>query len=209
MTIGMTGVRFSYRSRRFALEVESLRFDPGLTLLLGDNGAGKSTLLRLAAGVERPDAGSVTIGGFDLWTAEIEARALLAYVPDEPDLVPYASVREILLLVARLRGQAASAVDSALDAAGLSAIERRSPRELSLGQQRRVALAAARIATPPVLLLDDPLEALDDGTRTRTLSWIGDAVESGGTVVVSTHELPPFSRWETARVRLAGGRPVA
>jgi len=47
------------------------------------------------------------------------------------------------------------------------------------------------------------------GPVETALSWIGDAVESGGTVVVSTHELPPFSRWETARVRLAGGRPVA
>jgi ABC-2 type transport system ATP-binding protein len=97
------------------LDVPALRFAPGLTLLLGENGAGKSTLLRVAAGVERPDAGTVTIGGHDLWVEEVEARSLLAYVPDEPDLVPYATVREILLLVARLRRKPDGDADRALE----------------------------------------------------------------------------------------------
>jgi len=208
MTIEMSGVKFAYRPKAFALDVPALRFAPGLTLLLGENGAGKSTLLRVAAGVERPDAGTVTIGGHDLWVEEVEARSLLAYVPDEPDLVPYATVREILLLVARLRRKPDGDADRALEAAGLSNYARRSPRDLSLGQQRRVALAAATIGEPRVLLLDDPLEALDDAMRGRVLAWIGGRVESGATVVVSTHEIPAFARWETARVRLEAGRLV-
>jgi ABC-2 type transport system ATP-binding protein len=206
--VTMSAVRFAYRSRAFSLDVPALRFEPGLTLLVGDNGAGKSTLLRIAAGVQRPDAGTVTIDGHDLWLAEVETRSLLAYVPDEPDLVPYASVREILLLVARLRHEPDASAERALDEAGLRAFTRSSPHALSLGQQRRIALAAARIGAPPVLLLDDPLEALDDATRAGVLGWVGAALTGGATVVVSTHELAPFAPWETARVRLASGHLV-
>ena len=202
----MSGVRFAYRPKGFVLDIPALRFEPGLTLLLGENGAGKSTLLRVAAGVERPDTGTVTIGGHDLWVEEVAARSLLAYVPDDPDLVPYATVGEILLLVARLRAKPDQDADRALDEVGLSKYARRSPRDLSLGQQRRVALAAATIGEPRVLLLDDPLEALDDAMRSRALAWIGARVEAGATVVVSTHEIPAFAPWETARVRLAAGR---
>ena len=209
VTLAMSGVRFTYGSRGFSLEVAALSFEPGLTLLVGENGAGKSTLLRIAAGIERPDAGTVTVGGRDLWSDEIAARSLLAYVPDEPDLVPYASVHEILLLVARLRGEPETSVARALDDVGLAALALRSPRELSLGQQRRVAIAAARLGRPGVLLLDDPLEALDDAMRGQVLGWAGAAVEAGATVVVSTHEIPAFARWETARVRLEAGRPVS
>jgi ABC-type sulfate/molybdate transport systems ATPase subunit len=59
------------------------------------------------------------------------------------------------------------------------------------------------------VLLDDPLEALDEAMRGRVLAWIGASVEGGATVVVSTHEITAFARWETARVRLEAGRPVA
>ncbi len=82
-----------------------LEITPGLTLRLGPNGCGKSTLRKLTAGSERPDSGRIEIDGHDLWSDEVAARRGLAYVPEQPDLTPYATVREILALVCRLRGE--------------------------------------------------------------------------------------------------------
>src|SRR5262245_49824709 len=83
LTLAFRGVRFAYVPGTIVLDVPSLDVGPGLTLLTGPNGAGKTTLLRLAAGVERPDAGSVAVGGFDLWRDEVEARRPLGYVPEQ------------------------------------------------------------------------------------------------------------------------------
>ena len=103
--IELRGVSFSYRREVPVLWQVDLVLPSGLTLLLGPNGAGKSTLLRLVAGVERPDAGSVLIDGHDLWQEEIAARQRLAYIPEHPELSPYATLREVVSLVARLRGE--------------------------------------------------------------------------------------------------------
>mgnify|MGYP003694675093 CR=1 FL=1 len=103
LRISFRGVRFAYQAGVTVLDVPELEIGPGLTLLRGANGAGKTTLLRLAAGVERPDAGTIAIDGRDLWVEEARARKPIAYVPEQPDLTPYATIAEILSLVARLR----------------------------------------------------------------------------------------------------------
>lgn len=177
----------------------------GLTMVLGPNGAGKSTLLRLLAGVEAPDAGRVSIYGLDLWIEEAEARSELAYVPESPDVTPFAAVRDVLGLVAGLRRQGPEAVGAALEALGLGAVAGRSVRELSKGQRHRVLLAAARIGTPGLLLLDEPLDGLDRRARVQTLEWLGRHLESGRDAVVVTHDVEPYLRWEPSAVRLGPG----
>lgn len=184
---------FSYRDGEPVIGGVDLEIGPGLTLLLGRNGCGKSTLLKLAAGIERPDRGRVEIDGRDLWTDEAAARRTLAYVPEQPDLTPYATVREILLLVARLRGEPRSTVDAALAFVGLDNLAHRSVRELSMGQRRRAVLAAARIGQPRHVLLDEPLEAMDRGAREDILAWIDGLLAAGATVVVVSHDLVPFA----------------
>jgi ABC-type multidrug transport system ATPase subunit len=171
----------------------SVEISAGLTLLLGPNGCGKSTLLKIAAGVERPDAGNVEVDGRDLWIDEAAARRTLAYVPEQPDLTPYATVREILGLVCRLRGEPRQAAEQALALVGLDRLAHRSVRELSMGQRRRAVLAAARIGTPAHLLLDEPLEAMDRGAREDILAWIRERLAAGATVVVVSHDIEPFA----------------
>jgi ABC-type multidrug transport system ATPase subunit len=205
LTISLRGVDFAYTPGTPVLHVPSLDVGPGLTLLLGANGAGKTTLMRLAAGVERPDTGTVTIGGHDLWSDEIGARRELAYVPEQPDLTPYAAVIEVLTLVARLRGEPATEIERALTEAGLAGLGRRTIRELSQGQRRRAVFAAATIGTPRVLLLDEPLAALDAEMRARLLDWIDAALARSATVLISTHDTASFVGRAAKTIRVVNG----
>jgi len=190
--IRLRGVRFAYCQGANVLEGADLDLDGGITLLLGPNGSGKSTLMKIMAGIERPDEGYAQIQGHDLWRDEVAARRDLAYISEQPDLTPYATIGDIVHLVSRLRGEPWSRGKEALERAGLAALERRSVRELSMGQRRRAVLAAAWVDSPRVVLLDEPLEAMDRVMRRNMLSWIDGLVAAGAAIVVATHEVEPF-----------------
>ncbi len=185
-------VTFAYDPARPLFSSLDLEIGAGLTLILGPNGAGKSSLLKLAAGVEPPDQGRVWIDGRDLWREEAAARKSLAYVSEFPDLTPFATIRDILVLVSRLRGEPASAAVEAARAFGLADAAGRSVRELSLGQKRRAVFAAAFIGRPAHLLLDEPLEAMDRDIRERILEGIGKRLDEGACVAVVSHDIEPF-----------------
>ncbi len=203
--IRLRGVSFSYDGREPVLRGADLDIPAGLTLLVGPNGCGKSTLLKVAAGVERPEAGSVQIGGHDLWEDEVAARRGLAYVPEQPDVTPYATLSEILRLVCRLRGEPASGGGAALKRVGLSGHSGRSVRELSMGQRRRVLLAAAMVGAPRTLLLDEPLEAMDRAMREEILLWLEGHRAAGAALVVVTHDIEPFITTASRAVSLRDG----
>ena len=205
--IRLRGVRFSYDGRSPVLAGADLQIGPGLTLILGPNGCGKSTLLKIVAGVERPDAGTVEIEGRDLWKDEVAARGPLAYVPEQPDLTPYATLDEVLHLVCRLRGEAPARSGEALAGVGIESIADRSIRELSMGQRRRAVLAAAMIGSPRVILLDEPLEAMDRSIRSTILEWIDRHRAGGSCVVIVTHEIEAFASAATRAVAVRDGRP--
>jgi len=200
-------VRFGYDRSIPVVATGRLEIGSGLTLLLGPNGSGKSTLLRLAAGVEHPDAGTITVGGIDLWKDEAAARRPIAYVPEQPELTPFASVLEVLRLVARLREERLDAAERALERAGLQALRARSIREMSMGQRRRAILAAAWIGSPRVVLLDEPLEGMDRDTQDAILAWVRDLDTKGATVVVATHDLDPFVQVARGAIGFRGSEP--
>ena len=185
-------ISFAYDLDRPLFRSLDLEISAGLTLVLGPNGAGKSTLLKLAAGVEPPDRGRVWIDEHDLWREETAARKSLAYVSEHPDLTPFATIKDILVLVSRLRGEPAAAADEAVRAFGLGDVAGRSVRELSQGQKRRAVFAAAFIGRPSHLLLDEPLEAMDRDIRERILEWIGKRLDEGACVAVVSHDIDPF-----------------
>ena len=140
--IRLRHVQFSYRKGERILDDLSLEIGPGLALLIGPNGSGKSTLLKILAGIERPDAGTAEIEGFDLWKNEVDGRRNLVYVSEHPDLTPYATIRDVLSLVCRLRSEPLAAGNNALERAGLTRVADRSIRDVSMGQRRRAVLAA-------------------------------------------------------------------
>ncbi len=190
--IRLRQVHFWYREGEPVLRGADLELQAGLTLLLGPNGCGKSTLLKILAGVEKPDQGTAELEGHNLWGEEVESRRGLAYVPEQPDLTPYATIGDVIGLVCRLRGTRREKGREVLERVGLGRMAQRSIRELSMGQRRRAVLAAAWIAHPRIILLDEPLEAMDRAMREEILAWIDDALAYGASMVIATHEIEPF-----------------
>ena len=158
----------------FRLEVE-IEVERGSTLVVvGESGAGKTTLLRMLAGLEHPDAGRIELGDqlcFDGTTsAAVPAwRRSVGYVGQDYALFPHLSEFENVAFGLRsqgLRGRWVRArVGEMLERLGLADLAPRRPRELSGGQQQRVAVARALVVEPALLLLDEPLSALDLQTR--------------------------------------------
>jgi molybdate transport system ATP-binding protein len=136
-----------------------------VTVLFGPSGAGKTTLLRLIAGLERPDSGSILFRGREWFGAAClapqERRA--GFLFQDYALFPHLTVGENVAYGSRDREKTARIMESF----GLNAFSRRLPRAISGGQQQRVALARALAADPALLLLDEPLSALDAASRAR------------------------------------------
>ncbi|MEZ4649361.1 MAG: ABC transporter ATP-binding protein [Candidatus Eisenbacteria bacterium] len=193
---------------RIDLTVPSLDLDPGLTLLLGPNGSGKSTMLKLVAGIEPPATGIVSIDGMDLWAREREARLGIAYIPEQPDLSPYAAVGEVVRLVCSLRNVPWSAGQEMLERVGLGGLEHRTVRELSQGQKRRALFASAFLGEATTLVLDEPLVSLDLDMREMFLAWLRERLDAGACALLSTHELEPFANAVNSVVSVKGGQVV-
>ena len=182
----------------FALDI-ALEATDGETLgLLGPNGSGKSTTLRCLAGLERPSQGMVEISGtvVEDTTRAIhtspEARSI-GYVFQDYLLFPHMSVLDNVAFGPRSRGEsrreAAASARDWLERLDIADLADRKPRELSGGQQQRVALARALVTEPDLLLLDEPLAALDAGTRSAVRSLLRQYLaDFTGAVVLVTHD---------------------
>lgn len=171
----MSEVTVGGLSKRFgavvALDDVSLDVQSGeLVALLGPSGCGKTTLLRCIAGLEQPDAGSVAIGGADV-TAHPARKRPIGMVFQSYALFPNMTIRDNIGFPLKVRGQAkpaiAERVDFLIELVGLTEQADRYPNQVSGGQQQRGALARALAPDPDVLLLDEPLSALDALVRTR------------------------------------------
>jgi putative spermidine/putrescine transport system ATP-binding protein len=143
--------------------------------LLGPSGSGKTTILRMTAGFLDPTAGRIVIGGSDITRLPPERRQI-GVVFQNYALFPHLDVSENIAFGLRARKIAAAdiarKVGGVLERTGLSGYEKRRPRELSGGEQQRVAIARALVIEPAVLLLDEPLGALDRLLREQMQYWI-------------------------------------
>jgi iron(III) transport system ATP-binding protein len=161
------------------------------TTVLGPSGSGKTTLLRVLAGLERPDSGTVTIGGQvvdDEHTHVAVERRRIGYVSQEGSLFPHLSVEANVGFGLRRR-ERRQVVGDLLDAVGLAGLARRYPHQLSGGQQQRVALARALAIEPQVVLLDEPFASLDASLRASVRSDVRTVLRCAGTTTVMvTHD---------------------
>ena len=185
--------------RRGALEIDvDLPVADGEVLaVLGPNGAGKSTLLRVVAGLLRPDGGRVVVDGREVWDGDgghlPPHRRSIGMVFQDHLLFPHLSVTENVAFGPRTRGTpraaARAAAEGWLERVGLAGLGERRPGELSGGQAQRAALARALVGDPRVLLLDEPLSALDARTRLTVRAELGRHLAAyAGSAVLVTHD---------------------
>ncbi|HEX7663273.1 MAG TPA: ATP-binding cassette domain-containing protein [Polyangiaceae bacterium] len=194
--VALDAVEKSFGDRR-VLAPTTLAVDAGKRLaLIGPSGCGKSTLLKMILGLVVPDAGTVHVGG-ERVTHE-SARALrrrIGYVIQDGGLFPHLTARENVTLVARLDGKSAKELEPRVtelaDLVGLSAAHLgRRPRALSGGERQRVGLMRALLLDPDVLLLDEPLGALDPIVRAKLQEDLKSVFTTlGKCVVFVTHDL--------------------
>ncbi len=168
--VSLSGISKHYGAVR-ALDDVSLEVAPGeLIALLGPSGCGKTTLLRSVAGLEKPDSGRVVIGGRDV-TQDPARKRPIGMVFQSYVLFPNMTIRDNVGFPLRMRGASSDAVrkraDELLALVGLSEQADRYPHQVSGGQQQRGALARALAPEPEMLLLDEPLSALDARVRVR------------------------------------------
>ena len=170
----------------------SFAVQPGEVVgLVGPNGAGKTTTLRCLVGIIRPTAGSVRIAGHDLLHDPLDAKAELAFIPDEPHLFPHLTVAEHLQFAGRIYGIADAPERGAALLEELDLTDRRDalPDELSRGMKQKLAIACGLIHRPRALLLDEPLTGLDPGAIRRMKHTIRERAERGAAVILSSHLL--------------------
>ena len=157
--------------------------------LLGPNGAGKTTLLKILTGQLRATTGEATVLGLDVQSEPLEVKRRIGIVPEQESPPSFLTIRETLELVAEVRELENPDIDHWFEFLELKELEGRLCRNLSRGQRQKVMLAAAFLARPPLLFLDEPLINLDPMMQSRLRQWLSDYVTDGGTVFMNTHLL--------------------
>jgi ABC-2 type transport system ATP-binding protein len=194
--IAATGVAKRF-GKREALRGVSFEAAPGeVVAVIGPNGAGKTTLLSILAGLQSPDAGTVS-----------RPPGEVGWVPQSPAVYSKLSVAENLRLFARLEkvDDPDAAVDRMLDQTGLRDRAGDELGTLSGGNRQRVNIAVGLLADPPVLLLDEPSSSLDPRQRERLWEFVGTLAARGTAVVFSTHDVGEAERYAARLLVLADG----
>lgn len=195
-----------------AVDSLSFRVGPGEVMgLVGPNGAGKTSTLRCIAGIIPATSGTIRLGGVDLAADPVAAKRTMAFIPDEPRLFEYLTVRQHLAFVARLYGVAdwearATPLLAELDMAGKDDLL---PAELSRGMKQKLAIACGLLHGPRAVILDEPLTGLDPRGMRRMKDTMRALAAQGAAIILSSHLLNLVEEVCTSLLILKGGRAMA
>jgi ABC-2 type transport system ATP-binding protein len=184
-----------------------------LYALLGPNGAGKTTTLRMVAGLLPPDGGTIEVFGVDARRRPIEAKRMMAWLPDEPTLYDKLDPLEYLEFVAGLWGveprRAQQIANQLLETLGLWEHRRERCEGFSRGMKQKVALAGALVHEPKLLMLDEPLTGLDAAIARQVKDLLATRVREGATIILTTHILEVAERLADRVGIIQRGRLIA
>ena len=187
MQIEVQGLTKRYGSLQAVKDI-GFTLNPGdFVGFIGGNGAGKSTTIKMLTGQLIPSSGSIRIGGEDCVANPQLARERIGYVPEFPELYTYLTGREMLEFVCSVREQ--SDFEWGLEIAGLGQDIDRLIREYSQGMRRKIAIACAMVARPPILILDEALNGLDPSSVKRITKLLEAERDKGTIIMLSTHVL--------------------
>ncbi len=205
-------VRLRLPRPAFTLDVSLSLPASGITVLFGASGSGKTTLLRCVAGLERAQLGLVQIGN-EVWQDDASGiflptwRRSLGYVFQEASLFEHLPVRANLQFGLKRTRAPAAALDAAIELLGISPLLARMPAQLSGGERQRVAIARALATQPRLLLLDEPLAALDAERKLEILPWLERLRDELQTpMLYVTHSADELARLADHLVVLTQGR---
>lgn len=160
---------------------------------LGPNGAGKTTTLRMIAGIMRPTAGRIWLGGIDLLADPMRAKAMLGFIPDRPFVYEKLTGQEFLHFVAGLYGQDGDAVErrtsELLEVFELDNWKHELIESYSHGMRQKLIISSALIHRPECIVVDEPMVGLDPRAARLLKDIFRRFVERGGTVLMSTHTM--------------------
>lgn len=181
--------------------------------IVGPNGAGKTTTLSMVTGLLRPDAGTVVVHGNDVWADPVAAKRSLGVLPDRLRLFDRLTGAQLLYYSGILRGLDKTSVRTRtadLSAAfGLEDALDRLVSDYSAGMTKKLALAAAMIHSPRLLILDEPFESVDPVSAANVIEILQKYVASGGTVVISSHTMNLIERVCDSVAVIVGGAVLA
>ena len=184
-----------------------------LYALLGPNGAGKTTTLRMVAGLLPADSGDIEVFGIDARRRPIEAKKIIAWLPDEPMLYDKLDPLEYLEFVAGLWGveprRAEALARELLETLGLWEHRRERCEGFSRGMKQKVALAGALVHEPRLLMLDEPLTGLDAAVARQVKDLLAARVKNGATIILTTHILEVAERLADRIGIIRNGRLIA
>ena len=181
--------------------------------IVGPNGAGKTTTLSMVTGLLRPDGGSISVHGADVWTDPAVAKRNTGVLPDRLRLFDRLTGSQLLHYAGTLRGlDARTAKLRATDLAAAFGLEDALGRlvcDYSVGMTKKIALACAMIHSPRLLVLDEPFESVDPVSAATVTAILQRYVAAGGTVVLSSHSMELIQRTCDLVAILVGGRVLA
>ena len=190
-----------------AVDDVSFSIGGGVFGLLGANGAGKSTLLKCVLGLVEPTAGEIFVGGAGVAREPLAVRRRIGYSPEELTLYDRLTGQEFLELVAGLKDlEARDEIDEAFAYFGLSGRRNELVGGYSLGMRKKIGLIAALLGSPPLLLLDEPLNGLDAASMRLLRLRLEERVAAGATVVLSSHVMAFVERICSRVLILRDGR---
>ena len=199
----------SYTSKPVLRGID-LVVEPSICALLGTNGAGKSTLLRLLSGLEKPDSGSVFIGGLGFWDHGVEIRRYLGVLPEGLGLFESLTINENLMATGPIYGLTKSETKARtanlLGLLDLTQGRHTVARDCSFGMRKKTALAMALLHKPRVLLLDEPFEGIDPASSAVIEMLLSQLSSNGTTILLTSHILSIVQKIATRVLILHQGR---